>query len=161
MIGGPMNTTPGRERHQGYANALRDASLPIEDELVRTADFRERGGYEAALALLELKNPPTAIFAANNLLTIGLLQALRERHMDVPRQISFVGFDDLEFWRLLTPYPTVVARPFEDEGAIALKLLLERIRGVEPDSPRRLVMATTLVVRDSVGRPRTEGLRRS
>jgi DNA-binding LacI/PurR family transcriptional regulator len=153
MLGGPMNTTPGRERYEGYVDALQDAGIPLSDELVRRADFRERGGYVGALSLLELKDPPTAVFAANNLLSMGALQALRERRIEIPRQISFVGFDDIDSWRLLTPHPTVIARPCEDEGAMAMELLLERINGLEPNSPRRLIMPTRLVVRDSVGPP--------
>jgi DNA-binding LacI/PurR family transcriptional regulator len=92
--------------------------------------------------------PPTAIVTANNLVSIGALNAFKTLGFNVPQDVSFVGFDDLEFWRLSSPQPTVVSRPMLEQGAIAVRLLLNRIRGLDTP-PQRIVLQTQLVIRES------------
>lgn len=162
LISGPLETTPGRERHEGALSALTAARIEMPSELIRMGNFRVRGGYEAALRLLSLSHPPSAIFTANNMMTVGALRALHDMRVRLPDEVSFVGFDDVLLGDLLEPGLTCVDRPMGGQGALAMRLLLSRLeeRGVE--EPRRIIMDTTLKVRGSCGPPRTTpGLRLS
>jgi LacI family transcriptional regulator len=150
LIAGPPSVATSGEREAGYAKALAAVGLPLEAELIRYADFRQGGGYAAAQALLDLTAPPTAMFVANNLMTLGALQAIHERGLRIPADIAIVGFDDMPWATSLQPPLTAVAQPTYEMGATAAQLLLARVR--EPDRPNRhVVLATQLIVRASCG----------
>ena len=150
VIGGPPDAATARDRLRGYERALGEARIPVLPELVREGDFREAAGLAMTRALLDLAEPPTAIFAVNNLTTIGVLGALRERGARIPAEISLVGFDDVPTGELLEPPLTVVRQPTYRVGAQAASLLIRRLR--EPDAAiREVVLNATLVVRGSTG----------
>jgi len=150
IINGPMAFTTARDRQAGYEDALREAGLPIDASLVRHGDFKHSVGYSATQQLLDLPLPPTAVFAGSNLLTLGALQAIHERHLDIPRQIAIIGFDDMAWAISLRPPLTTVAQPAFEAGRTAANLLIARVR--EPGLPRRqVVLETQLVVRSSCG----------
>jgi LacI family transcriptional regulator len=102
--------------------------------------------------LLGLAQPPTGVFVANNLMTIGALRAVHEFGVRVPDQLSLVGFDDLELAALLEPPLTVVDRPTEEQGILAMRLLLSRLDGSYTGDPRRIVLDTQLLARGSSSR---------
>lgn len=153
FIGGPLDTSPGRERHAGFLAAMEGLGLPIVDSYVAIADFREHGGYQAALGLVSLRPAPTAVLVANNLMSVGALKALHSVGIRVPADISIVGFDDILLSELITPPLTVVARPMEEQGVLAMKLLIDRLQRRPTRSPEHLVLDTKLVPRGSVGAP--------
>ena len=153
VITGPLDTTPGRARQEGFASALEAAGIDHPPELTLLGDFREEGGYQAALRLLALESAPTALFAANNLMTVGALRALHDMRVRVPEEVSIVGFDDLMLAELLSPPLTVVDRPMEEQGALAMRLLLNRLDG-RSQKPREIVLDTRLVIRESCAPPR-------
>ncbi|MBO3747456.1 LacI family DNA-binding transcriptional regulator [Streptosporangiaceae bacterium NEAU-GS5] len=159
-ISGPQDTTPGRRRREGFLNALTAAGVGIAPEHDLIGDFRERSGYQLTLSLLSLPEPPTAVFTANNLMTLGALKALHDMRVDVPGQMSLIGFDDLDTGPLLRPPLTVIDRPMVEQGVLAMRLLLRRL---DPqyanDMPRRVVLGTTLVERASTAPPGTSGER--
>lgn len=156
FIGGPLTSTPGRERHAGFCASMAAHRLPVDDSLVVIADFRETGGHDAMCGLWRRTTRPTAVFIANNLMTIGALRALDELNARVPDDISVIGFDDLSFASLLRPPLTVVRRPEVEQGASAARLLLERI-GAEPGAPAvTLTLPVELVVRGSTAGPPRE-----
>src|SRR5690606_12131175 len=95
FITGLMELTSAIERLDGYRAALTDHNIPIQDELIAEGDFWERGGYNAAIRLLDLPQIPTAIFAANDLSAFGAMEAIRQRGLSIPQDISIVGFDDI------------------------------------------------------------------
>ena len=102
------------------------------------------------LQLLESANPPTAVFAGSNLLTLGALQAIHERHLAIPDQMAIVGFDEMPWAMSLRPPLTTIAQPAFEAGRAAAELLLARVR--EPSMPRRqVVLETRLIVRSSCG----------
>jgi LacI family transcriptional regulator len=158
LISGPLESTPGRERHEGATSALKDAGIEQEPDLIQIGDFRTPGGYQAALRLLALSCPPTAIFAANNMMTVGALRAFHDTRVRVPGELSFVGFDDLLLGELLEPGLTCVDRPMEEQGALAMRLLLGSLDGRPASEPRQIIMETTLKVRGSCGPPRGSGV---
>jgi DNA-binding LacI/PurR family transcriptional regulator len=160
IISGPETSTPGRERFEGFREAIDHAGLELRPEHVESGAFRTREGYQAMLRLMGCPRPPTSVFVANNLMTLGALQALRDLSVSVPDEISIVGFDDHVFADLLAAPLTVVQRPMEEQGALATRLLLSRIQGRAGDTARRIVLDTSLVVRASSAAPATRRIAR-
>lgn len=147
-VTGPPRTSTGADRLAGWEKALRAASLPVDEALVRRADFKESGGFDAAKDLLASPDPPDAFFVANNLMTVGVLAALREAGLEVPGDVGVVGFDDMPWAQLLRPALTTVAQPTYELGRRAAALLEGRIGGRDAP-PERVVLEPTLVVRES------------
>ena len=150
MINGPTVFPTARDREAGYVEALREAGLPVREDLLVHCAFKQAAGHEAMEQFLNLPKPPTAIFAASNLLTLGALQAIHERNLSIPDQIAVVGFDDMPWAMSLRPPLTTVAQPAFEAGRTAAEMLLARVR--EPSLPRRqVVLETRLIVRSSCG----------
>ncbi len=146
---GSLEITTGRERYQGYKQALERAKLPIDPDLVRLGIPRESLGYEFTQEFLHQKNRPTAIFTGNNLLTVGALRAIHEAGLRIPEDISLFGFDDIQWTSLVTPPLTVVSQPIYQIGQKAVDLILEHI--AKPEKPTsRLVFASRLEIRKSI-----------
>ncbi len=156
FIGGPLASTPGRERHAGFRASMSEAGLVVDDSLVVISDFREAGGRDAMRGLWQSGSHPTAVFVANNLMTLGALRALDELGAVVPDDISVIGFDDLSFATLLRPPLTVVRRPEVEQGASAARLLLERIDGEPGPGPVTVTLPVELVARGSTAQPPAE-----
>lgn len=152
VISGPLTSTPGRLRHEGFIQGLTESSIELEDQNVFVGDFREMDGYIGMKHVLS-GLPPTAVFVANNLMAIGALRACKESGLRVPSDLSFVSFDDLEVGTLLEPAITTVGRHPTQEGALAMSLLAQRLEGDSFDAPRRCVLETRLSVRDSCAAP--------
>jgi DNA-binding LacI/PurR family transcriptional regulator len=155
-IAGPSGSTPGRERLEGFLTAMAAHGCAVLPEWIERSDFREAGGREAMGRLWARDPRPTAVFVANNQMTLGALGWLRSNGVTVPDDVSVVGFDDHAVAELLDPPLTVVDRPMEEQGAAAMRLLLDRLAGRMPAEPRRIVLPTSLVVRRSSGPPPEE-----
>jgi DNA-binding LacI/PurR family transcriptional regulator len=153
MINGPTDTTPGRGRRTGFLAGLAAADLDLDPVYDMAGDFREESGRQVTLQLLAMPSPPTAIFTANNLMTVGALKALRDMRVRVPEDISLIGFDDLSLGSLLHPPLTCIERPDVEQGALAMRLLLSRLAGRQTDEPRRVVLETRLLIRGSTCSP--------
>ncbi len=149
LISGPLDTTPGRERHAGFEQGLQACGLEIRPEYLQVSDFREEGGYQAAFRLLATQPPPTAMFVANNLMAIGALRALHSLGVRIPEEMSFVSFDDLALAELTTPPLTVVSRPSTEQGVLAMRLLQFRMDQGDEPATREIVLETRLIVRGS------------
>ena len=111
--------------------------------------FNQEGGLRATEAVLASGYAPTAIFAANDLMAIGVMQGLRDRGISIPREIAVAGFDDISAAKLVTPALTTVAQFQGDMGIKAAQILMERLRGDNPGAGRALEMPFRLVLRDS------------
>jgi DNA-binding LacI/PurR family transcriptional regulator len=150
FINGPEWSSSVQDRQAGYERAFRAAGLAVPSHLVRRADLRQRGGYEAMRALLAMPDRPTAVFVGNNLMTLGALEALHEQKVEIPADMAVVGYDDLPWARSLQPPLTAVWLPTFEMGEAAAQLLLERVE--DPRRPvRKVVLAPRLVVRESCG----------
>jgi DNA-binding LacI/PurR family transcriptional regulator len=150
LLSGPSRHSTAIERDQGYRQALRAAGLSLRPEFVCRGDFREQGGYEGMTALLALRPRPTAVFVANNLMTLGALRALHEAGLRIPDDIALVGFDDMPWATSLNPPLTAVSQPSQEIGSTAADLLLDRI--ARPDrTVRHVILQTRLIVRASCG----------
>jgi len=151
-IAGPLKLTNAEERLRGFTRALKEARIEIEPEFVQEARFDTASGYQAALRLLRMLPRPTAIFACNDLMAFGVLQAARELNLRCPEDLSIAGFDSLEFTKFTDPSLTSVYQPGYQLGATAARLLLQRVDGMR-FVPKRLLLPTELRKRNSVGRP--------
>jgi len=149
-ITGPSDVTPSADRVTGYRQALRDAGLPFDEGIVVKGDFQFEGGYRAAQQLLAVDDAPTAIFACNDLMAVGVIRAAREMGLRVPADLSVTGFDDVSLASFASPPLTTVAQPKYEMGVLATRLLFERMEdGGSP--PRHRVLETRLIVRRSTG----------
>lgn len=147
-ITGPLNTVPGLDRLQGYREALKSRGQRETPELVVEGDFSEAGGYSAMHHLLP--SEPDAVFIASDTMALGAIQAIEEAGLKVPDDIAIAGFDDLPPAGLARIPLTTVRQPVGQTGMIAVNTLLEILEhGNTP--PRRLVLDTQLVIRDSCG----------
>ncbi len=150
LLGGPSRHSTATERRQGYEQALLAAGRPIRPDIIYHGDFRERGGYDGMNALLALPRRPTAVFVANNLMTLGAFRALHEAGIRIPEEVALVGFDDMPWATSLNPPLTAISQPSQEIGSSAADLLLDRI--ARPDRAiRHLILETKLVVRASCG----------
>lgn len=141
-----------QERLAGYRAALGAAGLAIDPDLIREGDFLYDAGYRETCALLDLPEPPTAIFTGNDMQAIGALSALRARGIATPGGMSLVGFDDVEPAALISPALTTVRQPLAQMGAFAATMLLRLVAGEQLGS-NRVELATDLVIRASSGPP--------
>ncbi|HZS89295.1 MAG TPA: LacI family DNA-binding transcriptional regulator [Chloroflexota bacterium] len=149
-IAGDDDISTGHKRRLGYIDALARHGLRADPDLVVTGSFREAGGDEAMRALLALPRPPTAVFAVNDLAAIGALRALHEAGLQVPRDMSLVGFNDLPMVAQTSPRLTTMHVPLRDMGVAAAERLLAVLAGRE--TGRTMVaMPVELVCRDSTG----------
>jgi len=150
FIGGVPRISTSTERREGYEQALRDHDLPVDPELIKEGDSRRERGTYLTNDLLDLDNPPTALFTGNNLTTLGALSAINVRGLDVPGDVALVGYDDIPWPMALNPPPTVVDQPGYEMGQRAAQILLERL--AHPDRAATTVtLQPKLVVRTSCG----------
>lgn len=151
-IAGPLKLTNAVERLRGFRRALNEAGIEIDPEYVQEAGFDTVTGYQAALRLLRMLPRPTAIFACNDLMAFGVLQAARELGLRCPEDLSIAGFDSLEFTKFTDPSLTSVYQPGYQLGATAARLLLQRIDGMR-SAAKKVLLPTELKKRNSVAPP--------
>ncbi len=136
-------------RGKGFVDALAERGIEMDPAYDVQGAYTFRSGVEAGHALLSLPEPPTAIFALNDDMAIGVMQAARERGLDLPRDLSVVGFDDLPMAARVWPNLTSVRLPIRDMGRMAAEKLLAPIRGVDPAKLDQTEVRPALVVRES------------
>ncbi|MGP4079250.1 LacI family DNA-binding transcriptional regulator [Pseudalkalibacillus sp. R45] len=137
----------------GYREAHEDYSVPIDEENIVKIPSTMDDSREMTKKLLERPNPPTAIFAANDLLAIGVIQGAREKGLNVPEDLSVVGFDDTILATITVPMLTTVAQPINAMGNKIVDVLIEEIGGKKKVKERNL-FTPSLIIRGTTGRPR-------
>jgi DNA-binding LacI/PurR family transcriptional regulator len=147
-ITGPLVGTSAEARLRGFQRAMRKAGLRVPRGYVQEADFNKRAGHDKAAILLRASVPPTAIFAANDLIAFGTLAAIREAGLDCPQDISVVGFDNLDDSDATTPTLSTVDQFVYQLGAQAAASIVARMRG-ESGPSRRIMLAPALRVKES------------
>ncbi len=152
VISGPQGWAASEERLRGHHGALAGAGVLPDPALVRYSNFRSDGGLAAAGSLLDAPEPPTAIFAFNDSMAIGALQAARARGLRLPGDLSVVGFDDTSESLIVTPALTTVRQPLAELGRTAVSILLRQLENRRFE-PLRVELETTLIVRDSTAPP--------
>ncbi|HEX8600095.1 MAG TPA: LacI family DNA-binding transcriptional regulator [Chloroflexia bacterium] len=147
-IAGPTNMIAGSDRLEGYRLALRNRGLTPDPALIVEADFTEEGGYVAMQRLLP--QAPNAVFVASDAMAIGAMRALREAGLRVPDDIAIAGFDDIPMSARMEPTLTTVRQPIQRMGSLAAETLIDMISHPHPQ-PRRIILPTELVIRESSG----------
>jgi LacI family transcriptional regulator len=153
MLSGRAAISTTTERVAGYRRALLEAGIDVDERLVVSGASTSEGGAVAANTVLDLDEPPSAIFSGNNLMTIGALQVIASRGLVVPDDIALVGFDDFPFpWSdAFRPHLTTIAQPTYELGRRAAELLVHRLKDSRSRSAERVVLDGKLVVRESSG----------
>lgn len=152
-LGGPKGLSVVSDRISGYRRALMEAGIDIDDSLIFYGEFKRTAGYDMARQALAVYPRPTALFAINNFIAIGALNALYDIGFRVPEDIAVVGFDDLPESLTVNPFLTAAVQPAYDMGRRAAELLLARLSDPKDRVYQEIVLPTTLAVRRSSGMP--------
>lgn len=140
-----------RSRVQGFRNALEEHGLPYDESFVIHNNISIDEGKEAMLSLLKKQSPPTAVFASTEALAIGALQGARGRNIQVPNELSIVGFDNTILSTICEPPLTTIAQPIDEMGKKVVELLIEEIEK-KKESKQRVILSPKLVVRNSTAK---------
>ncbi len=154
-ITGRQEVSTSQDRVSGYQRAMLEADL---ESLIQVyyGSYTQGSGYEFTNQALALNPRPTAILGANNFISIGVLQALRDAGLRVPEDISVVGFDDLPSFMIVDPILTVASQPAYEMGRQATELLLNRLSEKLPDSNQEIILPTEMIIRRSSAAPRLD-----
>lgn len=148
-ITGPLAFTPGKPRHVGYVRAMQDLELPIDPALIQHGEWTRESGFQAMRRLLAVRERPSAVFCANDLMAIGALDAAHQAGLSVPDDIAIVGVDDIDAASLVRPALTTVSIPAEEIGRAAGELLLHRIAEGVTSTHRHVLVQHKLIIRES------------
>jgi LacI family transcriptional regulator len=146
----PQSGLTSRLRQLGWALALREAGLPVTDELILGARYDRADAHRVTAKALASPRAPSAIVTTDETMTLGALDAVRELGLEIPADVSVVGFDDLPWTTIVRPQLTVVAQPVQEIGATAARLLFRRI-AESSAPPQTTLLRTTFVLRGSTG----------
>jgi DNA-binding LacI/PurR family transcriptional regulator len=148
ILGPYTKVRRAKRRLEGYQAALSDNGLRFDPRLVIEKHPTLQEGKEAMQKLLSMRHPPTAVFAASDMLAVGALAAAREKGVRVPEDLSIAGFDDIDFAAYCNPPLTTVRVPAAQMGEMAVEMLLEMIEG-DSMHVRQITLDTELVIRES------------
>ncbi len=151
-LGGPAMAVCNQARMHGYRAAMEAEGAPVPEAYVRPGEFTYESGLAGAAELLDLDEPPTAVFAGNDEIALGVVETARARGLRVPEDLSVVGFDDTSLARMASPPLTTVRQPLREMGAAALRTALRLANGEKAES-HHIELATELVVRASTAPP--------
>lgn len=149
-IAGPQSVSTGRDRLSAYTAAIAARGLALDEDLIYFGDFQAASGSAAVHALLSLPHPPTALLAADSLMTVGAIAILHRHGLRIGTDLALVAFDDIEWFSLLNPALSVITHSVEDMGRTAVDLLVDVMRGGHPDS---ILLPSELIVRASSASP--------
>lgn len=151
-ITGPLSSTSGLARLQGFRRAMRSARLPVPANYVQEGEFIKAAGHEKAAVLLKTNPRPTAIFAANDLIAFGVLSAMRETGLECPRDISVIGFDNIDESDMTSPALTTVDQFAYQVGAKAAEAIVDRVKH-KGNSASQIVLSPELRIKESTAPP--------
>ncbi len=145
-----IGSTTGRDRREGFIQALKDHNIKMIPDLTKYTNAREEDGFNTTMKLLQIQERPDAIFTSNSLLAAGCLLAIRESKLSIPDDIAFASFDDTTWGKLLEPSLTVIDQPTYEIGRTATEMLIKRIQDPTRTN-REVVLNTKLIIRQSCG----------
>jgi len=160
MIAGPANTSTSRDREAGFGEQLKRHGLALDPSLRRAGEFSHQSGFQWTSELMSLDDPPTAIFCVNDVVGFGALDAARRLRIDVPNELSIVGFDDIPMASWESFSLTTVRQPLTDMARDAARLLIARVERTSESRPSRIVFPTHLVQRATTARAPQRSARR-
>ncbi|MEU6779398.1 LacI family DNA-binding transcriptional regulator [Nonomuraea angiospora] len=148
FVSGPSTLSTGRERTEAFLRAAAEHGLEIPQEYVRVGDFRAGSGQRITSELLDLPEPPQAIFLGDNLMALGALDAISERGLVIPRDVALASFDDVPWFNHVHPRITAISQPTAELGRRAVRVILDALSGRAAES---VVLPARLVARESCG----------
>jgi DNA-binding LacI/PurR family transcriptional regulator len=154
LIASPPDLMQDHDRLMGYRRAIKEHGLESLETFIPHNQRKKAAGQRIVNQLLDSDTPPDGIFAASTLITIGVFQGLKERGVEMPEQISLIGYGEAEWVSLLAPSLSVVSRPAEEVGEQAARLILERIEAEESEEHRQIMLPAALILRESSSRIR-------
>jgi LacI family transcriptional regulator len=152
IISGPQDVLCSRARLAGFRFAHDEAGIAVDPQLVRYGNFYINAGYEHGMGLLDRPDRPTAIFAGSDMQAMGVLRAARRLGLDVPRDLSVIGYDNITVSAWTDPALTTIDQPLRDMAGTATRMVLDLARGEEVQTSR-IDLVTELVVRESTAPP--------
>ncbi|MFZ0161623.1 MAG: substrate-binding domain-containing protein [Kineosporiaceae bacterium] len=147
-VGGPASAACNQARMHGFRAAMESGGAPVPKAYVRTGQFVFQDGVAGGAAVLDLPQPPTAVFAGSDEVALGVIEAARARGLRIPEDLSIVGFDDVQIASMASPPLTTVRQPLREMGGVAVRTALRLAAGEKVDS-YHVELATELVVRGS------------
>ena len=148
LIDGFLYKSPAKGRLEGYKKALRKYRIPLDESLISVGDINIEDGYERTKQMLEKNLDFTAIFAYNDMMAFGAMQAIKEKGLRIPEDIGLVGYDDIPFSSLISPALTTIRLKKQELGAESVKLLLSRINGNRKKT-KKVMLGVKLQIRES------------
>jgi len=155
FIAGWDYVSNGKDRFTGYKKALKKYNIEFNEKLVFKGDFSENKGYEAVKYFFNLNNPPTAIFAANDLMALGAIRALNSLNLKVPEEVSIVGFDDIPISQYFNPPLTTIRQPIRKMGEKAAEILIKKIKK-ELNTEEKFIFPIELIIRKTTAKPKKD-----
>lgn len=150
IICGPKNIYTTKDRLKGYYRVMEDYNLNINEELIQFSDYKIEGGYNSFNKLLNLNNPPTAIFITNYEMTLGSVIAINENNINIPTDLSIIGFDNIQLAKVVNPSLSIVVQPMNEIGDKVAEVLLKRLKGDCRNFPETYRLKTELLLKESV-----------
>ncbi len=150
MILDNLDISTNIERLEGYQRALVEGGIGVDQNLIQSCQYTRQSAYELVASMVKDSNRPTALFTANNFMTIGALRAIHEGGLRIPQDIALVGFDELEWIQFSSPLISTVVQPVMEIGEVAGRRILARIKG-ESSPPMEIRLKTRFVIRESCG----------
>jgi len=148
LINGPKDNLTAQNRFRGYREALKEYNLDYDPKLIINKDWSRECGYQGFLELLNLEEPPTAIFAANDLISVGVIEAIKMGGYLIPEEIAVVGFEDTIVTSIIEPPLTTVAQPMYELGSNSAKKLFSLIEDEDIEENIE-ILTSKLIVRKS------------
>ncbi|KQV29291.1 hypothetical protein ASC97_23415 [Rhizobium sp. Root1203] len=156
-ISGGMRETTAQDRQAGYSDALRDADIPLNPNYIAGASWKRQDAYSAIERLMQLDEPPTAIFTATYVLALAVIDYFREHDIALGKDVSLLSFDDVEIFRQMSPGVTAIAQPTTAIGQAISEIVLGHINGIQRIAPRTVTIDCSIILRQSTRPPRGNG----
>lgn len=150
IIAGPNTSKPGKERLIGYKKVMKAYNLDVPSDYIAIGDFKAAKAYDRTADLLSLPNPPTAIFTSSNLTTLGCLKYLTENNIQIGKELSVFGFDDIDILKMVDYKLSVIDRDVKMQGQEAMNILLQRLDNPkQSNGPKRIILPHNIILRGS------------
>lgn len=150
IICGPVNTFTAEERRKGYERVHIDYDVELDESLIKNGDYTVENGYNALKELWNLENPPSAILVTNYEMTIGAIMAINDLQINIPKELSIIGYDNIQMAKMVKPPLSIVEQPMKEIGTTAAYVLLRRLKGDFSDFPAVYRLKTSVHIKESV-----------
>lgn len=150
IITGPKDIYTAKERLRGYYRVFEDYNLEVDESLIMEGDYKVNSGYNLLKELMQKEEPPTALFVTNYEMTLGAIIAINEDNINVPEQLSLIGFDNLELTSVVKPPLSLVVQPIKEIGENVAEILLKRLHEDKSNLPSLIRLKGEVIIKESV-----------